>query len=185
MPMLLVFGAAVVGVLVEALAPQYLRKAVHMPLTLLSLLGAIVLIVVQATGEGVPTSASAMGAIAVDGPAMFIWAAILLLSFVSVLLINDDYQFIGQAASIPGSAEEDAAAAKGAHTEIYPLALFAVGGMMLFAAANDLLIMFVALEVMSLPLYLLCGLARRRRLLSQEASMKYFLLGAFSSAVFL
>src|SRR5690606_27444253 len=81
MPMLLVFGAAVVGVLVEALAPQYLRKAVHMPLTLLSLLGAIVLIVVQATGEGVPTSASAMGAIAVDGPAMFIWAAILLLSF--------------------------------------------------------------------------------------------------------
>jgi NADH-quinone oxidoreductase subunit N len=45
--------------------------------------------------------------------------------------------------------------------------------------------MFVALEVLSLPLYLLCGLARRRRLLSQEASMKYFLLGAFSSAFFL
>jgi NADH-quinone oxidoreductase subunit N len=38
---------------------------------------------------------------------------------------------------------------------------------------------------MSLPLYLLCGLARRRRLLSQEASVKYFLLGAFSSAFFL
>jgi NADH-quinone oxidoreductase subunit N len=45
--------------------------------------------------------------------------------------------------------------------------------------------MFVALEVLSLPLYLLCGLARRRRLLSQEAAMKYFLLGAFSSAFFL
>ena len=45
--------------------------------------------------------------------------------------------------------------------------------------------MFVALEVLSLPLYLLCGLARRRRLLSQEASLKYFLLGAFSSAFFL
>ena len=57
--------------------------------------------------------------------------------------------------------------------------------MLLFPAANDLLTMFVALEVLSLPLYLLCGLARRRRLLSQEAAMKYFLLGAFSSAFFL
>ena len=56
---------------------------------------------------------------------------------------------------------------------------------MLFPAANDLLTMFVALEVLSLPLYLLCGLARRRRLLCQEAALKYFLLGAFSSAFFL
>ena len=45
--------------------------------------------------------------------------------------------------------------------------------------------MFVALEVLSLPLYLMAGLARRRRLLSQEAAVKYFLLGAFSSAFFL
>jgi NADH-quinone oxidoreductase subunit N len=70
-------------------------------------------------------------------------------------------------------------------TEVYPLATFAIGGMMLFAAANDLLIMFVALEVLSLPLYLISGLARRRRLLSQEAAVKYFLLGAFASAFFL
>jgi NADH-quinone oxidoreductase subunit N len=45
--------------------------------------------------------------------------------------------------------------------------------------------MFVALEVLSLPLYLLAGMARRRRLLSQEAALKYFLLGAYSSAFFL
>ncbi len=69
-------------------------------------------------------------------------------------------------------------------TEVFPLALFALGGMMLFVAANDLLTMFVALEVFSLPLYLLCALARRRRLVSQEAAMKYFLLGAFASAFF-
>ncbi|NLT53158.1 MAG: NADH-quinone oxidoreductase subunit NuoN, partial [Actinomycetales bacterium] len=67
----------------------------------------------------------------------------------------------------------------------YPLLLFSIGGMMLLPAANDLLTMFVALEVLSLPLYLLCGIARRRRRLSQEASLKYFLLGAFSSAFFL
>ncbi len=57
--------------------------------------------------------------------------------------------------------------------------------MLLFVAANDLLTMFVALEVFSLPLYLLCALARRRRLLSQEAALKYFLLGAYASAFFL
>ena len=70
-------------------------------------------------------------------------------------------------------------------TEVFPFTLFALGGMMTFCAANDLLTMFVALEVLSLPLYLMCGLARRRRLLSQEAAVKYFLLGAFASAFFL
>ena len=57
--------------------------------------------------------------------------------------------------------------------------------MLLFPASNDLLTLFVALEVFSLPLYLMAGLARRRRLISQEAALKYFLLGAFSSAFFL
>jgi NADH-quinone oxidoreductase subunit N len=71
------------------------------------------------------------------------------------------------------------------HTEVFPFVLFALGGMLAFSAANDLLTMFVALEVLSLPLYLLCGLARRRRVLSQEAAVKYFLLGAFASAFFL
>ena len=70
-------------------------------------------------------------------------------------------------------------------TEVFPFTLFALAGMMTFVAANDLLTMFVALEVLSLPLYLMCGLARRRRLLSQEAAVKYFLLGAFASAFFL
>ncbi len=70
-------------------------------------------------------------------------------------------------------------------TEVFPFLLFALGGMMAFVAANDLLTMFIALEVLSLPLYLLCALARRRRLLSQESAVKYFLLGAFASAFFL
>ena len=87
---------------------------------------------------------------------------------------------------MPGTAEERESLLAGiTHTEVFPLTLFAVGGMLIFPAANDLLTMFVALEVLSLPLYLLCGLARRRRLLSQEAAVKYFLLGAFSSAFFL
>ncbi|MGW5261964.1 NADH-quinone oxidoreductase subunit NuoN [Microbispora sp. NPDC004025] len=184
-PLLVVFGAAIVGVLVEAFAPRYLRSAIHLPLTLLSLAGAFALAVWQAV-KGVPTKPAAMGAVAVDGPALFIWGTILILAFVSVLLIKDEEHFVGSAAAVPGSAEEEQSLVERAtHTEVYPLLLFAVGGMLLFPAANDLLVAFVALEVMSLPLYLLCGLARRRRLLSQEAAVKYFLLGAFSSAFFL
>ena len=49
-----------------------------------------------------------------------------------------------------------------AQTEVFPLTMFALGGMMLFGRSDDLLTMFVALEVFSLPLYLMCGLARRR-----------------------
>jgi NADH-quinone oxidoreductase subunit N len=184
-PMLVVFGAAIVGVLVEAFAPRYLRSAIHQPLTLLSLAGAFALTIWRAY-EGIPTKPAAMGAVAVDGPALFIWGTILVLAFVSVLLIHDEDHFVAAASAVPGSAEEEQALHEGAaHTEIYPLVLFAVGGMLLFPASNNLLVAFVALEVMSLPLYLLCGLARRRRLLSQEAAVKYFLLGAFSSAFFL
>ena len=87
---------------------------------------------------------------------------------------------------MPGStAEAEATTARHEHSEVFPLALFSLSGMMVFCAANDLLTVFVALEVMSLPLYLLSGMARRRRLLSQEAALKYFLLGALSSAFFL
>ncbi|WP_344914544.1 NADH-quinone oxidoreductase subunit NuoN [Streptosporangium oxazolinicum] len=184
-PMLLVFGAAIIGVLVEAFAPRYLRKSIHMPLTLLALLGAFLMTVLNAV-NGLPDAPAAMGSVAVDGPSLFIWGIILVLALVSTLLINDEDQFVAQAAAVPGSPDEEEAILSGyAQTEVYPLLLFSVGGMLLFASANDLLIMFVGLEVMSLPLYLLCGLARRRRLLSQEASVKYFLLGAFSSAFFL
>ena len=56
--------------------------------------------------------------------------------------------------------------------------------MMLLATAADLLVVFLALEVLSLSLYVLAGMSRRR-LASQEAGLKYFLLGAFSSAFFL
>ncbi len=194
-PMLVVFGAAVVGVLVEAFVPRELRRASHLVLTFGSLLAAFVwtcVIAASATlfAKGSAGHAAAMGAVAVDRPTLFIQGTILVLAVISVMLIADEAHgvspFAGQAAATPGSPEEREGLLAGlVHTEIYPLTLFAVGGMMLFPASNDLLTMFVALEVLSLPLYLLCGLARRRRLLSHEAAMKYFLLGAFSSAFFL
>jgi NADH-quinone oxidoreductase subunit N len=69
-------------------------------------------------------------------------------------------------------------------SEFYALVLFAVAGMMLMASAADLIVMFIALETFSIALYVLVGF-RRRELVSQESAMKYFLLGAFSSAFFL
>ncbi len=68
--------------------------------------------------------------------------------------------------------------------EYYTLVLFAIVGMMMMATANDLLVVFVALEILSLSVYVLTGI-RRDSLRSTEAAFKYFLLGAFSSAFFL
>jgi NADH-quinone oxidoreductase subunit N len=68
--------------------------------------------------------------------------------------------------------------------EYYALILFAVTGMMLLASAGDLIVVFLALELMSLSLYVLAGLFKTR-LTSGEASMKYFLLGAFASSFLL
>ncbi|MBV9444486.1 MAG: NADH-quinone oxidoreductase subunit NuoN [Streptosporangiaceae bacterium] len=192
-PMLVVFGAALAGVLVEAFTPRPLRRPVHLVLALGSLAAAFVWTIVIAGTHHIFTGGSAghvaaNGAVAVDRPTLFIQATILVLALVSIMLLADTSisPFAAQAAAPPGSAEERESLAAGfMHTEIFPLTLFAVGGMLLFPASNDLLTMFVALEVLSLPLYLLCGLARRRRLISHEAAMKYFLLGAYSSAFFL
>src|SRR5947207_13635636 len=68
--------------------------------------------------------------------------------------------------------------------EYYALMLFAVAGMMLMATASDLLLIFLALEVLSLAVYVLTGI-RRDQAVASEAALKYFLLGAFSSAFFL
>jgi NADH-quinone oxidoreductase subunit N len=67
--------------------------------------------------------------------------------------------------------------------EVFPLLLFALTGMVLLAAASDLLVVFIALEILSLSLYVMAGATRR--MAAQEAAMKYFLLGAFSSAFLL
>jgi NADH-quinone oxidoreductase subunit N len=68
--------------------------------------------------------------------------------------------------------------------EYYALVLFAIAGMIMMAMANDLLVIFIALEVLSLAVYVLTGI-RRDDARASEAAFKYFLLGAFSSAFFL
>jgi NADH-quinone oxidoreductase subunit N len=67
--------------------------------------------------------------------------------------------------------------------EYYVLALISGSGAMFMATANDLILIFLALEILSIPLYILAGFDHRREG-SGEAAMKYFVLGAFSSAIF-
>ena len=197
-PMLVVFGGALLAVLVEAFVPRQRRLAVQGVVGVLSIGGGLAAVIVQAIyGHPVETAGIArtgtavLGSVVIDRPALFLQGTILALALVAALTmaersVEEGGPFAPQASAVPGSNAEAAARRAGmVQSEVFPLLLFSVGGMLLFPASNDLLTMFVALEVLSLPLYLMCGLARRRRLLSQEASLKYFLLGAFSSAFFL
>jgi NADH-quinone oxidoreductase subunit N len=68
--------------------------------------------------------------------------------------------------------------------EYYPLIVFAVVGLMAMAAATDLIVMFLGLETMSMAVYVLAGI-RKHELRSNEAALKYFLMGAFASAILL
>ncbi|MFG3406224.1 NADH-quinone oxidoreductase subunit NuoN [Streptomyces sp. NPDC048142] len=199
MPVLIIVGAAVLGILVEAFVPRRARYHAQLFLAVVAVAAAFAAIVGLAAGGYGTTDAQivAMGAIAIDGPTLFLQGTILLVAMVAVFTFaerrldptahgNRVDSFAAQAGAVPGGEGEKAAVRAGfATTEVFPLLLFSVAGLLVFPAANDLLTLFIALEVFSLPLYLLCAVARRKRLLSQEAAVKYFLLGAFSSAFFL
>ncbi len=196
-PLLVVLGAGVVGVLVEAFVPDAVRRATQITLALAALAATVVLIVLRwgliVGSDGAPGVSDVLvgGTVMVTPFALALQGTIVVLAFLGALVVADRTSsgqdaFAPTAAAVPGTSYEDLARRAGLQqTEVYPLLMFATGGMMLFVATDDLLMMFVALEVLSLPLYVLCATARRRRLLSQEAAAKYFLLGAFASALFI
>ena len=200
-PILIVLGTAVFGVLVEAFVPRRARRPVQATLSLAALAGALAAVVWRWTAvlDDGPKSAvkltgerpAGVGTLQEDLPGLAFQAFILACSLLAFLVFADrtrtgEGSFAASAATEPGSLDEREATEAGyEQTEIFPLGLFAVGGMLAFTSAGDLLTLFIALEVLSLPLYVLCATARRRRALSQEAALKYFILGAFSSAFFL
>ncbi len=107
------------------------------------------------------------GAFIVDNFSVFVTALVSVCGIVTVL------------ATQPYAAQEGMD-----YAELYALLLFAVAGMVLLGAGADLIVLFLGVEIMSLSVYALVGL-RRRDLKANEATMKYVLLGAFSSAVLL
>jgi len=197
LPVFIVLGAALLGILVEAVVPRTERFVVQTSLTVLALIGAVVAVAClhgKTTTTPSPKAGSGIsfiGSMAFDKTGWFLQGTILALAIVAALLMAERSVDVGgpivaQASLVVGSPEDRRLSqTTRVQTEIFPLMLFAVAGMLVFTVSNNLILMFVALEVLSLPLYLMAGLARRRRLLSQEAAVKYFLLGAFASAFFL
>ena len=182
-PMLIVLGGALIGVLIEAFAPRSSRRASQLFIAITSLVLAFAALLRVRRQASVD---AAMGSVGFDGAGVLLQGTILIIALLSVFLIADQENFTAMAAAVPGSSEERESLQLDLRvTEVFPLTLFAVAGMLLFPVSTDLITLFVALEMLSLPLYLMAGLSRRRRLMSQEAALKYFLLGAFSSAFFL
>jgi NADH-quinone oxidoreductase subunit N len=159
--MLLVTLTAVATMVAEA----FRRPGERMPiggLGVIGLLGAAV-----AAGLLWNRNAAGFGVIAADNFALFVTIVVAGIGLLTIM-------FSGQAIERDGLPQG----------EYYALTLFAIVGMMMMASATDLLVIFLALEVLSLAVYVLTGI-RRTDAAGTEAAFKYFLLGAFSSAFFL
>ena len=164
LPEVILTAVALLVLLYEALAPRASAR-VHLAASLAGLAGAAAASLAMWSRTG-PSTVLA-GAVQVDRFAV-VARLIVLASAAMALMLGTHYY--GRSGDEPRG-------------EFFPLVLFATAGMTLIIAAADLIVVFLALEVLSLSLYVLAGLSRRGQ--ATEASMKYFLLGAFSSAFFL
>jgi NADH-quinone oxidoreductase subunit N len=163
-PELALVGAAIIVMLVDALRPSRDQR-VAAGTALAGIVAAGGLSVWLWFRTGPETVLGDM--VAADRFSVFLRLVLLGVAFLAVLLSYDYLDRAGEA-----------------RAEYYALMLFATTGMTLITAAADLVMVFLALEILSLSLYLMTGFSFGR-LASAEASMKYFLLGAFSSAFFL
>jgi len=160
-PLMCVVAAAIAAMVAEA----FRTPGERMPIAPLGIIGLI--------GAGVSTlllwnhRAESFGVVIADNYGLFVTWTLIIVGLLSLAL------------SIPTIEREGLPAG-----EYYALMLFALGGMILMAMATDLLVIFLALEVLSLAIYVLTGI-RRDSPVAIEAAFKYFLLGAFASAFFL
>jgi NADH-quinone oxidoreductase subunit N len=159
LPFIIVTGWACILLLVDLFIPKD-RKGITAFLASLGLIAAIVTIIIR-FGE---SSVSFSGMIVEDGYSIFLQIIFLAVGLAGIALA---YDYIKRREIQRG--------------EYYTLLLFTVGGMMLMALAGDLVVVFLAIELLSIPLYVLSGFARPEEE-SEEAAMKYFLLGAFASS---
>jgi NADH-quinone oxidoreductase subunit N len=160
-PILIVVLSAIAAMLAES----FRQPGERMPISGLGLIGLIGAAVASIVLWD--TDAQSFGVVRADNFSLFIN---LVLCVIGVLTMMFSPDVVEREHLPPG--------------EYYALTLFGISGMMLMAAAIDLLVIFLALEVLSLSVYVLTGL-RRSSLPGAEGAFKYFLLGAFSSAFFL
>lgn len=158
LPILIVAGWASLLLLIDLFIPKIRSWATPL-LGALGLIAAMISLLAQFTLE---TSGFA-GMIIADGFASVLQLLFLVLGLVA---IAQAYDYLRKHRIARG--------------EYYALLMFSLSGMMLMASAGDLIVVFVSLELLSIPLYVLAGFARPK-IESEESAMKYFLLGAFAS----
>jgi NADH-quinone oxidoreductase subunit N len=162
LPVLIVLGAGALVLVLDVLPPR--DSKVHLGgVALAGVLGALLATVGRWGAEG----RAFRDMVLLDNYALF-FDVVICYAAALVLMLSMDYL----------------ARTGGESGEYYALVLFSTAGMMLMASAGDLIVIFLSLELMSLCLYVLAGLFKTR-LTSGEASMKYFLLGAFATSFLL
>jgi NADH-quinone oxidoreductase subunit N len=168
LPELILLGGAIVLLGVAALARQGLASGVYAAMaTVVAVAGLVASLVLWHDVASGHAFTAIDHSVVVDGFSVFVAVAAC-----SILVLA--------ALAAPGYLGREEIVGP----EYYALALLSGGGAVLMATANDLIVIFLALEILSLPLYVLAGLDQRRAA-SGEAALKYFILGAFSSAIFL
>jgi NADH-quinone oxidoreductase subunit N len=151
--------------LVVLLAESFRGRDEKMPIGGLAIIGLI--------GAGVASillwnrNATSFGVVTADNFSLFVNLVLVAVGLLTVIFSSQTVERDG----IPAG-------------EYYAIVLFAIVGMMLMGQATDLLVIFLALETMSIAVYVLTGI-RRDQQQSTEAAFKYFLLGAFASSFFL
>lgn len=193
MPIVITAGAGVLLVLLEIIPNAQVRRTLNAFVAIAAMVVALVMALVRWNNvlQNGATGPVMAGELQEDTMTLPFQAILLLVALLALIVVvgrnrRGDGSFAPQAGDRPGSAAEAYATRVGyQRSEVYALMLFSTAGMLAFIQAVSLLALFVALEVMSLPLYVMAATGRRRRLLSQESGFKYFLLGAYASAFFL
>jgi NADH-quinone oxidoreductase subunit N len=168
LPVLILFGAAIALLAASALTRAPLARAVTTGVTLAAAVAAFVVAFVQwsdVARHGASTTIA--HAIVLDGFSV-VAGAVVAVSLAMATLVAHDW----------------AARERVASAEYHVLALCSAAGAVLMAQANDLIVVFLGLEILSIGLYVLAAWDRQRES-SAEAGLKYFLLGSFASAVFI
>jgi NADH-quinone oxidoreductase subunit N len=161
----LLVAVAIIGV--DMIAPGRSRPALAVTLVGLAIVAGVVVLTQQAVTDGRLSGSAFGGAYTVDSLTTYLDLVFIAIIAMTVLFGPD---YLGpRDLPVP---------------EFAAVLVFAMTGAMLIAGSSDLLVLFVALELMVLPGYLLAGFAKRDAL-STEGAIKYFLLGSFSSAILL
>lgn len=169
LPVTILVTWATALVLVDLFIPRD-RRWITALLAAGGLVASLVTVILQAG-----SSVSAFGGmIIIDGFASYLFILFLVSGLIAIILAYDYLRRMDRI-SLGGKL----AASQG---EFYVLLLYSISGMLLMAAASDLIIVFLALELLSIPLYVMAGYFAPRPD-SEEASLKYFLLGSFSTGI--